>query len=332
MKLSLAVVLTCVAVAAGCGPKPKPAEPVPLPDIPKADADPANDPQDPPSPEPEVVPAKPMSFALPARNLTLAVIKAGGKKRSIVKLSPVGRQVVQVRVGAQLEIGGQAQSTPELRVEMGLEPGAADTAGTTAMTGTFLTAQLYVGSERISEADALLAGLLKGKLTGAISSDGQWRDFSLDIEAGQPELVDVMETLGLGFSPRLVFPSSPIGVGATWTVSSPLDFSGIALTETTTFTLASLDGKTAKVTGKTVVTGNNQAVSDGGTPVDVSGIAGVGTADYTVDLDHAAATGTSNTQTNLTISADGESIPTKLSFSYSHGLAMSGSGVTAPAP
>jgi len=109
-------------------------------------------------------------------------------------------------------------------------------------------------------------------------------------------------------------PAQPVGVGAVWKAKKTVTQNGMTLVTTTTVSLTSLDGSKLGFTTKASVEGANQTVIQKGVETNVSGLAGSGDGQGTIDLATLALAEQLATKLDASVRALGETAPMHLAI------------------
>lgn len=126
-------------------------------------------------------------------------------------------------------------------------------------------------------------------------------------------------------------PNEPVGVGAVWRNSRPIEQNGMKLTSVNTFTLTAIDGEKLTFTIDTDVHGDDQAVKQGTMSVEIKDITGTGNGHGTLTLTKLDMTNELTAQFRSRMISPGEDAPTQMTIASVTRIQPSGSTPVAPA-
>ena len=207
--------------------------------------------------------------------------------------------------------------TLELAVTIRVEDVLAD--GTAALRFTYNAVEAKdrdgatVPARVLSEQAAALTG---AAVTGKLSPTGAFSEVAL---VATPKLAGALgdQVKQLTQSVEQVampLPAQPVGIGAVWKAKKIINQNGMTLVTTTTVSLTSRDGSKLGFTTKASVEGANQTVMQNGVETNVSGLAGSGDGQGTLDLATLALAEQLATKLDATVRALGETAPMHLAI------------------
>jgi hypothetical protein len=171
---------------------------------------------------------------------------------------------------------------------------------------------------------AASAAMLKGQLdlmtgttmTATLGPDGSLKDAAFESSKKMPEAMRDQLAGVTGNLDRIALPlpSVPVGVGAKWRASKSVAQSGMNVTTVTTFEVTKIDGDVFSYKTTVSITGPDQQVTMGGMTTQVSGIAGSGTGEGTVDLGKLAMSGTQDVHFAASMAAGDDKTELKTSM------------------
>ncbi|HSD89915.1 MAG TPA: DUF6263 family protein [Kofleriaceae bacterium] len=126
-------------------------------------------------------------------------------------------------------------------------------------------------------------------------------------------------------------PNEPVGVGAVWRNSRPIEQNGMKLTSVNTFTLTAIDGDKLTFTIDTDVHGDDQTVKQGDLSVEIKDITGTGTGHGTLTLTKLDMTNELTAEFRSQMKSPGDDAPTRMTISSVTHIKPSGSMPVAPA-
>lgn len=240
----------------------------------------------------------------------IEVVKAGENATSVLRYAPaVGSSetlslVIDTKKGTDMGGDGKETDLPPFTFDLVGKVTAVEADGRIRYTLTVRRSKLLPQNNNIdlsaakkAEVDALLAQV-EGKLaaiegaTGEVEVSPQGFILSSTFtpsKAGEGTQFDDL-TKALSIS-RVTFPSTPVGVGAKWTVQEPITERGLKVHQTTTHVLTALDGNKATVKSTIVRKGDHDSLQmkkalPAGTVVTLAALASGGEGETLVELDH----------------------------------------------
>jgi hypothetical protein len=242
------------------------------------------------------------------------VVVAGSEPRTLLRYHVAKGTTNQIALALDVDIDAGGQGGPLPTLVMTSEVVADDVLpdGSTRVRTTITNVAARdrpgspVGAEQMAEQTVLMRGLV---LRGTLTPEGALREIKLDT-AGKilpPALRTQLDTLSRSFEQvAMPLPRTPVGVGASWIHSKTFEQGGMLMTTTTTFSLTAIDGDTLSFQSATLVSGKDQAVTQGGTTIEVKNLSGKGSGKGTVDLSRMMMTGELVAELGSDMSAQGE--------------------------
>jgi hypothetical protein len=261
-------------------PASAPAEPVaPAPAEPVAPAEP------PPSPPP----AGPLQITIEASKATVKLVNAGKGARSKLRLTAraAAKQTVDLLMDAVIEQSptgqpGEVVTMPTVVLTSTAEVTAVDPEGAATYHAVVDSVDARDRPNQTLPAATVktrLGSLTGMTIDGAVSASGNTGAATYAIEKPEADTAGAIESLKLMLPTWVLLPAEAVGTGATWEVSVPVEWNGIATTQVTTFKLVKRTAAATTISGETKVTGANQMLQD----VEVSEISGSGRVDATFE-------------------------------------------------
>lgn len=293
LRSSIALIL--LALAASCGGKARSTSNT-IPDSKlDASADPvaapgaATEAPTPAAPTAPAAPAGPIKVAFAASQATVKLLSPGKGKRAPLRMAPTaaGKQQVEWLMDAVISQAptGQTAQTVTMPTVVLVGTGevtavGADGVATYRTVIDAIDARAVPGQsiapESIKSQVVSLTGMV---VDGSVAPGGATGATTYVIEKPVAETAGAIESLRLMLPTWVPLPTEPIGVGAQWEVSLPVELNGIATTHVTVYKLVSRTASTAVLSGVTKVQGANQNLQD----VEVSEISGQGTVSATLE-------------------------------------------------
>ncbi len=166
------------------------------------------------------------------------------------------------------ELGGKLP-TVVMRTELAVESvddGGARVRGTVRDVETRGRAGSTSDAELMGRHVALMRGTV---MTATLSVDGRVRDVSVvpPARAGAsvpPALASQLDTIARAMETiAMPLPRAPVGVGATWIHTRPIEQQGLAMVSTTTVTLRARTASSLEITTEAVLGGADQSLAQG---------------------------------------------------------------------
>ena len=233
----------------------------------------------------------------PAEGIELVSPGAEPRRELRYRLARGATTLDELSLEVDIDAGGQGGTLPTLilRTELATQDVLADGSMTVKRTILDVEARDRPGgaiqAAQMTEQLQLMKGLT---LIGTISPRGKPSGVHVDAAGQQlpPAIGAQLDSLIRSFEQvTMPLPAEPVGIGASWRHRKPVDQYGIKMQTLTTIVLTAIDGDRLTFTSTTRVEGADQAVTQGGTTIEVTGIGGVGAGGGSMDLSRMAMTG-----------------------------------------
>jgi len=230
----------------------------------------------------------------------LKLLDAGAEPRTVLRLHPkVGDKQtlgITMKMAMDMKVGdtqNPAMKLPPTMITMDVTVKAVSAEGD--ITYDMVLSDAAVGDEpgvMPQVADAMKSSLarLKGMSHAGTTSS---RGFNKGIDIKMPPGADAQTRQALdqmkeAFSTASApLPAEAVGAGAKWEVKTTVKSQGLAINQTTTYQLASIEGEKLTVNSSLVQTASNQKIQNPAMPalkLDLTKLAGTGTGSMTLDL------------------------------------------------
>jgi hypothetical protein len=293
-------------VAAACGGASKPAPTTPIPDDPKtAAAAPAPAPEPapaaPPAPPP---PAPPLDVKIPAQQTTVKLVTPGkGKKEAIrYALKAGGKQSVELALDFSGKQDTEEHTVPTIVLAADAETKAVKDGTaeyTFTVTGTDARANAAAADIPLDKFRQVLGVLVGLQVNGSFGASGTAGDVTLHMEHPPRGFEQALELIRVTLPRVPSLPTEAVGVGAKWQATTAAKVADrLDVTQTTDYELVAHKGTTWTIKGTTKVVGKEQSIET----AKVSGIAGTGTTEATIDSSQIYPTVKSTLETEFTAS------------------------------
>jgi hypothetical protein len=146
-------------------------------------------------------------------------------------------------------------------------------------------------------------------LTGNLTARGTLLGVAVDTTGRQlpPALDAQIGSLRRSFEQvAMPLPAEPVGVGAVWRYKKTFEQNGMTLRTVTDVVVTGIHDDQFSFTSTSVVSGDEQKLTQGGTTVTVTNLGGRGTGAGTIDLARMTMNGELNAELTSDMSADGE--------------------------
>ncbi len=222
----------------------------------------------------------------------LQLVSAGNEPRQMLRYrAPAGtRQRLEVSIAAELSAGTMGGPMPTLVLTMSYAVDAVMPTGQMTLSATIdnVTAVDTPGSKvpaaSLSTPLATLKGLVihsvlapNGRVTGSTIDRGT-RTITPDMEQQLTSLVASFE------STMMTLPDEPVGAGAVWRNSRPVNQNGLELKAVSSVTLVGVVGDVITYSLDTDIHGRDQSIKQSDITIEVKDIVGNGGGKGTVDL------------------------------------------------
>jgi hypothetical protein len=260
----------------------------------------------------------------------LEIVSHGGEPRTLLRYRPaVGtKQRLEVTIDLEVGAGDMGGALPSLVMTLAVSVDAVTPTGAKLQAAIENVVARDQPSSKVSAASlgAVLEPLQGIGFDALLSPDGRLGAATLDARAKQ---LPTMTQTSLGslvdsFSQTLMpLPDVPVGPGAVWRSSRPLNGNGLVLTSVSSISLTRVSGSTFEYTLDSTLHGDDQTIAEigsagsgsaagSGGSLAVKGITGRGTGKGTVDLVTLSATTEMIADLQSEMTAPGETEPTKM--------------------
>jgi hypothetical protein len=228
------------------------------------------------------------------------LLEPGAEPRKLLRLHPKpgDKQTVSVSIDASMEVTmGEMPSQP---IEMPLIKLTADTTAKSISADGEITYEMTISDVSAADepgvmpqvAEALKASLAKIKgLSGTSKMSDRGRSQNIGMTAGagsDAQTQQVMDQIKQALSTVMVsLPEEPVGTGAKWAAKTSIKSQGMAIDQTGTYEIASLEGERVVVKSDIAQRAANQKIqipSMPGLKIDLTKMAGKGSGETTLDL------------------------------------------------
>ncbi|HEY5928377.1 MAG TPA: DUF6263 family protein [Kofleriaceae bacterium] len=253
----------------------------------------------------------------------LQIVSAGNEPRVPLHYRAAKGTTQQLAIAIDVEIGAGDMGGAMPTIVMTLAIKVEDVLPTGAMRlRTTIVETAAVDRDETRVPTAALSGpleLMKGiAFTTTMAPTG--RLAGTRIELGDKQLTGAAKSqlaaLTTSFDHLMMtLPDEPVGVGAVWRNSKPLEQNGMKLTAVNSVQLVAITGDKLELAVDTEVHGDDQTVKQGDLSVDIKDVIGTGGGKTTVDLGTLAVTSELTTEMRSTMQAAGESEITPMKMS-----------------
>jgi hypothetical protein len=151
---------------------------------------------------------------------------------------------------------------------------------------------------------------IKGmKAAATINSQGQNRDFKMEMPAGADPMMQQMLSENQLEQMSAQLPSEAVGKGARWTAKNDIEQNGMKISQLTTFELVEISGDKGKMKVTVEQSAPKQTISQNGVSAELTDFKSGGTGETEFDLTHLVPTMTMSLKSNYTVSAQGQTMP-----------------------
>ena len=229
----------------------------------------------------------------------VAVLAAGSEPRRVLRyhVAAGARAAITAELDVAIDAGGQGGDLPTM--VLGLE-----TIAETALPGdrTRMRTTISQVSSRERPGSLISAAALDAEahhlrgiaFVGVLSPDGTFGEVTAELGGRKlpPALATQVDTLAKTFQQvAMPLPTTAVGAGAHWQYKQLIDQAGMKLTSTTDVTLSALDGDRLTFVMTSAITGDDQSITQAGTTIRVTKLAGEGKGSGVVDLARMMMTG-----------------------------------------
>lgn len=261
------------------------------------------------------------SEPLPApgpRNDGVEMLSVGqGDQRLLrYRLTRGTRTDLELAMDLDLETGDRPGKMPTLILGATIEVADVKPSGDATLRTTITNVKMIDRAGATIEAAAvnpMLEQLTGVVHTATMAPDGEMRDAKVDTAKASPttgaqlqQLTQTLEQIAM----RL--PSTPVGVGSSWTTRKQTQENGISLTTVTTMKVTSMLGDRIGFTNQTTLSAPDQKIKQQGLDIEVKNVGGGGTGSGTIDLSRVSMIGQIDSEFRATMIASGLTTPTRI--------------------
>jgi hypothetical protein len=279
--------LLVVLLVVGCGNKAKGPPLAPLPpdkpdEEPKAKVEP---PKQEPAPRP--VPVGPLEMKIPAKAVTVKLVKPGTGKRVAARIAPKAGGKAQVEFaldfGVTQSVGTESQAdiVPTVVLSGTADVTAADKDGAEIAIKVEKTDAREVSGIRVpmDKFKEVLASTIGLKISGKIGGTGGTGEVTMFLEKQGEASAQVLDLVRLTLPAWPALPTEPIAPGAKWQATMNTKLADrLDVTMVTDYELVSVKGAVWTIKGTTKITGADQMMQGG----KITKIVGTGTTEVTL--------------------------------------------------
>jgi hypothetical protein len=235
----------------------------------------------------------------PAPPSAVSVLEPGTEPRRTLRyrIEREMRAQITAELDVTIDAGGQGGVLPTmvLGLETRAEAALPDDRTRMRITIVDVSARERAGSLITAAALDAESHHLRGiAFVGVLAPDGTLADLTVDLGGRTlpPKLGNQVDTLAKSFQQvAMSLPPTPVGIGARWQYKKQIDQGGMKMTATTDVKLVALDEKRVSYVMTTTLAGDDQAVTQAGTTIKLTKIAGDGTSTGIIDLTRMTMTG-----------------------------------------
>ena len=246
----------------------------------------------------------------------LQIVSAGNEPRQRLRYQPTkgAQQQIDVAVDVEITAGDMGGPMPTIVMTLSLAVGDMVPIGSRLRSSVVDVTARDRDESRVP-ANALSGPLemLKGVvLTTTLTPNG--RLVGTKIDTGGKAMPDSakkpLAALTTSFDQLMMpLPDDPVGVGAVWRNSRPLEQNGMKMIAVNMVKLTSITGDKIAFDLETMIHGDDQTIRQGDLSVDIKDITGTGTGKGTLDLRTLAMTSELSTELRSAMQAPGEAQP-----------------------
>lgn len=250
---------------------------------------PAPAPPPPEEPPPPPQPLGPITISIEPSKATVKLVSAGKGAKSKLRLSPkpATKQTVDLAMEAVIEQAPTGQPAQIVTMPTVVLTGTGEVTAVDGEGAATYHAVIDAVDARDRPNQTLPAASVKQRLgslvgmtiDGTVTATGATGATSYIIATPEADTAGAVDSLKLMLPTWSLLPVEAVGTGATWEVTVPVEWNGIATTQVTTFKLVKRTATSAVISGETKVSGANQMLQD----VEVSEIGGGGHVDLTFE-------------------------------------------------
>ena len=249
----------------------------------------------------------------------LQIVSAGSEPRRVLGYhAPKGtKQQLEIAVDVDVSAGDMGGPMPTIVMTLAVEVQEIIPTGL-KLRSTVIDATARDRDETRVKPEALTGPLetLKGiVLTSTMTSNGRLFGTKLELEGKQvpPSAKSQLAALTASFDQLMMpLPDEPVGVGAVWRSSKPLEQNGLKMIAVNSIALTSIDGDKLGFEIDTQVHGDDQTISQDGMSVEIKDVTGTGNGKGSIDLKTLALTSELATEFRSAMQAGGEGSATPM--------------------
>jgi hypothetical protein len=252
----------------------------------------------------------------------LQLVSAGNEPRRVLGYhAPKGtKQQLEIAVDVDVSAGEMGGPMPTIVMTLALE------VQQIVPTGLKLRSMVVDATARDRDDTRVSTEALSGPLetlkgivlTSTMTSNGRLFGTKLELDSKQvPESAkSQLAALTASFDQLMMpLPDEPVGVGAVWRSSKPLEQNGLKMIAVNSIALTAIDGNKLSFEIDTQVHGDDQTINQDGLTVDIKDVTGTGTGKGSIDLDTLALTSELATEFRSAMQAGGEGSATPMKMS-----------------
>lgn len=247
----------------------------------------------------------------------IRIIEPGAEPRQVLRVQPeVGTEQVEMTTSSRItmDIMGEEQTadTPPLIQTVEIAVTERDD-GRLAISQEVLDVEVGPGGtpevrKEVARSTEALVGMTA---TMVMDDQGEMSDLRVDLPDDAPAmyaaLIDQME--GTMEQLMIPVPDEPMGLGASWSATKPIDLLGASVETTITYTVTALDENGFSVRTETKLSAApNQEISVSGETGTLVAFGGTGTGESTSRFGHLVSDGEGSSTSEQTLSVSGQTI------------------------
>jgi len=250
----------------------------------------------------------------------LELVSAGNEPRQLLRYrAPAGTvQKLDVTIAIELTAGEMGGPMPTLLLQMSYVVEAVFPTGQMALKATIDNVAAIDTPDSKVPAAALAGPLetLKGlAIRSVLAPNGRLTGSNLDrgTKTLAPELEQQVSSLVASFeSTMMALPDEPVGVGAVWRNSRPVEQNGLKLKAVNSVSLTAIKGDVIEYSVDTDIHGQDQSIKQGEVTIEVKDLVGNGGGKGSVDLRKLAISSELAAEFRSAMTATGDTEPTKM--------------------
>lgn len=252
----------------------------------------------------------------------LQIVSAGSVPRQLLAYQPARGSTVTLDLAVDVTVSAGDMGGPMPTIVLTLSVAVEEALPIGAMLRT--TVIDAVARDRDDSRVPAIAlggplGLMKGiVLTSMLTPAGHIVGTRVRTEKALPETAKSQLSALVANFDQLVMPlpREPVGIGAVWRNSRPLEQNGMRMTAVNSIELLGVTDHKLSYAIDTEVHGPDQSVAQGGMTVDITGITGTGRGKGTIDLRTLAVSSelTSNFRSSMKASGESQALPMQMTI------------------